>query len=139
MASGGKNMHWIIRGILLLWAAFFGYLGLTGLANPAVFTETFGVTGDASALNTVRADFAAFFIVSGACAAWGALRPEHARILLVPAMLFGAALIGRAVGVSLGDPLSDGVKQSMIVEALSVALLLGSARWLARFHVSNGR
>ena len=130
-------MHWIIRGILLLWAAFFGYLGLTGLGNPAVFTDTFGVTGDAAALNTVRADFAAFFLVSAACVAWGAMRPEHVRILAVPAALFGAALIGRAVGVSLGDPLTEGIKQSMIVEALSVALLLGSAWWLARSPVSK--
>ena len=69
--------------------------------------------------------------------AWGALRPEHVWILAVPAALFGAALIGRAVGVSLGDPLTEGIKQSMIVEALSVALLLSSAWWLARSPVSK--
>ncbi|MFM6854296.1 MAG: hypothetical protein ACKOUM_09480, partial [Sphingopyxis sp.] len=56
-----------------------------------------------------------------------ALRPVHARILWVPAALFGVALFGRALGVAMGDPISaPSIGQSMVVEAVSVILLLAA-------------
>jgi|GEM_PF-971187 len=122
-------MKWIIRGILILWAAFFGLTGLQGLLAQAPYFELFGITGDATAINTIRADLSAFFLVAAGGALFGALRPGASRALLVPAALFGTALLGRALGVLvLGDTLTAAITQAMLAEAISVALMLG-AMW----------
>ncbi len=127
-------MDWVVRGIILLWAAFFGWMGLTGLADPHVYVQQFGIAGDAAALNTVRSDFSAFFLIAAGAAAWGVLRPEHRLLLLLPAALFGTALLGRFIGLMLGDPAAPVVTQSMMAEGISVLLLAGAWRWLAHRH-----
>lgn len=125
-------MIWIVRGIVILWAAFFALTGVQGLLSPAPYFDLFGVTGDGAAINTLRADLSAFFLVAAGGALVGALRPGASRALLVPAALFGTALIGRLLGVILfGDPLTAGITQAMIAEALSIALMLGAMRVLA--------
>lgn len=126
-------MHWIIRGAIALWAVYFGWTGLTGLSDPATYSDLFGITGDAMTMNTVRADLSSFFIVAAVAAGWAALRPEHYRLLYIPAALFGLALAGRALGVMMGDPCVGMVRLSMIVEAVSLVLLIGGARYLARW------
>ena len=125
-------MHWIIRGAVALWAVYFGWAGLTGLADPASYHELLGVSGDAVGMNTIRADLSSFFIVSAVTAGWAALRPELHRLLYIPAALFGLALIGRAIGVMQGDACDGIVRFSMTAEAISVLLLIGAQRWLAR-------
>lgn len=122
----------IIRIVILAWAAFFALLGLRGLFNPAVYTEMLGVTGDAIGMNTARADLSAFFLVSAISAAIGALIPGWQRALLVPAALFGAAFVGRGLGLVLGDPTVAGITQSMGIEAISAALMLIAMRVLGR-------
>lgn len=124
--------NWILRGILILWAAFFGLTGMQGLLSPEPYFELFGVTGGETGINTLRADLSAFFLVSAAGALIGALRPGASRALLVPAALFGTALAGRAVGVVLGDPLTAQITQAMIAEAISTALMLGAMWQLSR-------
>lgn len=126
-------MHWIIRGVVALWAVYFGWTGLTGLSDPASYHELLGVSGDAVGMNTIRADLSAFFILSSVTAGWAALRPELHRLLYIPAALFGLALAGRAVGVMMGDPFDGLIRFSMVAEAVSVLLLFGAQRWLARF------
>jgi hypothetical protein len=125
-------MVWIVRGIIVLWAAFFALTGIQGLLSDAPYFDLFGVTGDGPALNTLRADLTAFFLVAAGGALVGALRPGASRALLVPAALFGTALVGRLLGVAvLGDPLTAAITQAMIAEALSVALMLGAMRLLS--------
>ncbi|MEQ1509476.1 MAG: hypothetical protein ABL909_03630 [Sphingopyxis sp.] len=125
-------MHWIIRGAVALWAIYFGWTGLTGLSDPSSYSDFFGITGNAVAMNTIRADLSAFFIVSAIAAGWAALRPELHHWLFVPAGLFGMALLGRAIGVMMGDPCEGVIRTSMIAEAVSVLLLIGAQRWFAR-------
>lgn len=129
-------MTMIVRGMLLLWAAAFGLLGLRGLIDPAVFTAQFGLIGDIArdpgAANTLRADFAAFFLVAAGGAVVGALRRGWARALWVPAALFGTACLCRALGLALGDTMSASVQTAMIVEALTAVLMIGAARLLSR-------
>lgn len=122
----------VLRGAIVLWAAFFLFLGLRGLVEPGVYAETFGFKIEAAAANTLRADFSAFFIVASVSAILGALVPAWNKALLVPAALFGTALLGRIIGASMGDFVNNGIVQAMIVEALSVVLLAGGWRVLTK-------
>lgn len=122
-------VHWVMRGAVLLWAAFFAILGVQGVLDPATFTETFGIAIDGAAANTVRADMSAFFLVAAGAAAVGALASGWTRALLVPAALYGTALLGRLIGAASGDLVNAAIVQAMIIEALTV-LLMVSSWWL---------
>ena len=125
-------VNWILRGAVLLWALFFGIVGLRGMFDPASYTETFGIIVEGAAANTVRADLSAFFLVAAGGAAAGALLPGWTRALLVPAALYGTALIGRLIGVGGGDFVNAGIIQAMIIEALSTGLMIASWWMLSR-------
>lgn len=125
-------INWILRGAVLLWALLFVIVGVQGILDPATFTKTFGIGIEGTAANSVRADMSAFFLVAAGGAAIGALMPGRANALLVPAALYGTALLGRLVGAGLGDIVDSGIVQAMIIEALSVALMLGAWRVLSR-------
>lgn len=125
-------VSWILRGVVLLWAAFFFLLGARGILDPGTFTDMFGIGVDGAAANTVRADLSAFFLVSAGGAAIGALLPGWRSALLVPAALYGTALVGRLIGVAGGDLVNGSIVQAMIVEALSALLMIGSWRALSR-------
>ena len=124
--------NWIWRGAVLLWAAFFAIVGLRGVIDPASYSETFNFSITGVAINTLRADLSAFFIVASGAAVLGALVPGCVRALLVPAALFGTALAGRLIGAAMGDPTNWGIIQGMIVEALTVVLMLASWWALSR-------
>lgn len=119
-------VHWVLRGAVLLWALFFAIVGVQGVLNPASYTDTFSIIVDGFATNTIRADLSAFFLVSAGSAAIGALLPGWTRALLVPAGLYGTALVGRLLGAGMGDAINGGIVQAMIVEALTVALMIAS-------------
>lgn len=129
-------INWVWRGAVLLWAAFFTILGVQGLLDPATFTETFGISVEGAAANTVRADLSAFFLVAAGGAAVGALVPGWTRALLVPAALYGTALVGRLIGAAMGDLINGAIVQAMIIEALTVALMVASWWVLSRPTVS---
>jgi hypothetical protein len=119
-------INWVLRGAVLLWALLFGIVGVQGVADPASFTQMFGIGIEGTAANTVRADLSAFFLVASGGAAIGALIRGWTGALLVPAALYGTALAGRLIGAGMGDAVDSGIVQAMIIEALSVALMVGS-------------
>ena len=123
-------MNVILRIAVGLWGLGFGLLAVRGLLDPNVFIAQFGFQGPGASINTIRADFGAFFLVSVVGALWGAWQPTKAKLLYVPAALFGTALLGRLLGLALGDPASDANNQAMIVEGISVALMLFAANRL---------
>ncbi|HMO74138.1 MAG TPA: hypothetical protein PKD99_14105 [Sphingopyxis sp.] len=125
-------VNWVLRGAILLWAAFFAIVGARGLFDPASYADTFGLVVEGVAINTIRADLSSFFLVSAGAAALGALVPAWLRALLVPAALYGTALLGRLFGVAMGDPTNFGIVQGMIIEALTVLLMVGSWWVLSR-------
>lgn len=125
-------INWVLRGAVLLWAAFFAIVGARGLLDPASYSETFQFTISGVAINTLRADLSSFFLVASGAAAIGALVPAWVRALLVPAALFGTALAGRLIGIALDDPSNWGIIQAMIIEALSLALMVASWWVLSR-------
>lgn len=115
----------VLRGAISLWAALFLFIGARGILDPGVYAESFSIRIDAAAANTLRADFSAFFLVAAGGALLGALVPKWNRALLVPAALFGTALVGRIMGAAMGDFVNEAIVQAMIIEALSVVLLAG--------------
>ena len=123
-------MNVILRIAVGLWGLGFGLLAVRGILDPNVFLAQFGLQAPGASINTIRADFGAFFLVSAAGALWGALRPDKAKLLYVPAALFGTALLGRLLGLAMGDPASDANSKAMIVEGISVALMLFAANRL---------
>ncbi len=125
-------INWVLRGAVLLWAAFFAIVGARGLLDPASYSETFQFTISGVAINTLRADLSSFFLVASGAAAIGALVPAWVRALLVPAALFGTALGGRLIGIAMDDPSNWGIIQAMIIEALSLALMVASWWVLSR-------
>jgi hypothetical protein len=122
----------VLRGAILLWAALFLFIGLRGLMDPGVYADQFSIRIDAAAANTMRADLSAFFIVAAGGALLGALVPRWVNGLLVPAALFGTALIGRLIGAGMGDFVNNGIVQAMIIEALSLLLMAGGWSILSR-------
>src|SRR3546814_11417465 len=117
-------INWVLRGAVLLWAVFFLILGVQGVLDPATYTDQFGIAVDGAAANTVRADLSAFFLVSAVAAAIGALIPGWHGPLLVPAALYGTALVGRLIGTERGDVVTPAITHTMIVDDLSLALKL---------------
>lgn len=123
-------MNMILRILVGLWGLGFGLLAVRGILDPNVFLAQFGFQAPGASINSIRSDFGAFFLVSAVGALWGAWQPSKAKLLYVPAALFGTAVAGRLIGLAMGDPASDANNQAMIVEAISVALMLFAANRL---------
>jgi hypothetical protein len=130
-------INWVVRGIVLLWAALFLLTAVQGLSAAEPYADLAGPIADATGRNTIRADLSAFFMVAAAFAVVGAVRPAASRALLVPAALFGTALVGRLLGITIfGDTITAAITQAMIAEALSTALMLGAMWQLSRADVA---
>lgn len=124
-----------LRAIVALWGLGFGFMALRGIINPAAWTEGFGVVAQEGAINNLRADYGAFFLVAALGALWGAIQPRNAKALWVPAALFGAALVIRLLGLTMGDPLTDVIKQAMAIELISVLLMMFAARHFGKANL----
>lgn len=123
-------MNLLLRILVGLWGLGFGLLAVGGIIDPKVFLAQFGIEAPGAAINSVRGDFGAFFLVSAVCALWAAASPGKARLLYIPAALYGTALAGRLIGLGLGDPASPANHQAMVIEGVSVLLMLFTARRL---------
>lgn len=106
-------------------------LGLGFLIDPAqsglrFFLTSLGTQG----LATMRADFTAFFVTGGTFALVGAWRARRGP-LLVPLMLIGIAISGRAISL-IADGAPGKAFPPMVVEALMIALLALGWRYFYR-------
>jgi hypothetical protein len=128
----GAQMKTTIRILLALWGLFFSVIAVRGIIQPSTFEQTFNINASGTGINSLRADFGSFFLIAGIGAFWGAIHPEQPRALWVPAGLLGVAFVIRAIGLLLNDPIAPSITQAMMVEAISVLFLLGSAAYLAR-------
>jgi Domain of unknown function (DUF4345) len=122
-------MAMALRALVALWGLFFTMMAVRGILDPQFFTESFGVVGEGMARNALRADFGTFFLVSGVAALWAAIQPHRAQLLLIPALLFGTALILRLFGVAMGDTANV---PAMVIEAVSAVLLVTARKVLGR-------
>jgi hypothetical protein len=86
-----------LRILTLLVGAFFAVQGVGWLANPSGAAQGLAMPLlDGLGRSTQVGDFAAFFLAIGATTLFGA-RAGHAKLLLVPAGILGAAAAGRSI------------------------------------------
>lgn len=118
-------MTWVIRLLVAGFAALFLIIGVRALLDPQSIITQFelgrqGVTGTSA----IRADMGAFFIGTALAAIVGLL-PGMRQWLLGAAAMVALAFTGRAIGL-LSDGLTANIAQSMIIEAISIALLVAA-------------
>ncbi len=129
-------MRLILTALIFLAGLLDLFLAIGFLTDPATNAAQLGVLADGTAgLSTIRADFAAFFLVAAGWMMWGAWR-RNFDLLLVPAALFGIALTGRAINLAIhgGYP---GFALPMAVEAFHVILLVVAWRVLPHHTVEE--
>lgn len=114
----------------------YAVIGLNFLYQPDQAATGFGLVADGvQGLSTLRADFTAFFLLSGACMVWGGWR-RNGDLLLVPAALFGIAFVGRAINLVAEGPY-EGFWQPMLIEALTVTLCVAGNRMLLHHRIEE--
>ncbi len=118
-------MTWIIRLLVAAFSALFLIIGVRAMLDPQSIITQFelglqGVTGSSS----IRADIGGFFVGTSLAALVGLL-PGKRQWLLGAAGMVALAFTGRAIGL-MSDGLNANIAQSMIIEAISVALLVAA-------------
>lgn len=118
-------MIWVIRLLVVGFAALFIIIGARAALDPQSIITQFelgrqGTTG----ISAIRADMGAFFIGTGVAAIVGLL-PGKREWLLGAAGMVTLAFTGRAIGL-MESGLTANIAQSMIIEAISIALLVAA-------------
>lgn len=122
-------MRLILTALIFAEGLLFLFLGLQFLIMPGEAGASFALAPDGAAgLAVLRADFPALFFVGGGAMLWGAWK-RNGDLLLIPALLFGIALLGRCVSL-VADGAADGFWMPMLVEAVAVLLTLTASRVL---------
>jgi len=122
-------MRLILTALIFAGGLAYLVIGLGFLAMPHSLIGGFGLEPQgAMGLSTARADFAAFFAISGLAMLYGGWK-RSGEVLLVPAGLFGIALLGRIVGV-IADGTYEGFLMPMAIEVLTTAVCLAGWRVL---------
>ncbi len=122
-------MRFILTALLFVAGLIYAVIGLNFLYQPLNAAAGFGLSPDGPAgFAALRADFTAFFLLSGVCMIWGGWR-RNGDLLLVPAALFTIAFVGRTVNIVLEGTYPD-FWQPMLIEALTVALCVAGNRML---------
>ena len=119
----------LLRLLLILGGGAFVLIGCSFLFDPAVAGIGFGIEPlDPAGLAALRADFTAFFAIAGGAMIWGGWR-GRGDVLLVPALLFGIALLGRTISI-FADGTVAGFWLPMLIEAGTATLCLVASRVL---------
>lgn len=122
-------MRIVLTALIFVGGLFFFATGVGFLIDPVNSGVTFGLGASGpDGLATMRADMTAFFVVAAVCMLIGAWR-RNGDLLLVPAGLFGVALLGRFVSIA-ADGTEPGFWMPMAIEALCVIVLLVASRVL---------
>lgn len=122
-------MRLILTALIFAQGLMFLVLGINFLLMPASAASGFGLAPDGPAgLAVLRADFPALFFVGGGAMIWGAWK-RNGDLLLVPAAIFGVALLGRFISI-FADGTAPGFWFPMMVEAAAVVLTLIGSRVL---------
>lgn len=118
-------MTWVIRLLVAAISALFLIIGVRAMLDPQSIITQFelgrqGVTGTSA----IRADMGGFFVGTALAALIG-LFPGKRQWLLGAAGMVALAFTGRAIGL-LSDGLTANIAQSMIIEAITIALLVAA-------------
>ena len=129
-------MRLVLTALVYLSGLLCLFLAVGFLTDPATSAAGLGIKVEgAAALSTVRADFTAFFGVTGALMLWGAWR-RNGDLLLVPALIYGTAFVCRALGLAI-DGTYPGFLQPMAVEAFWTVLLFAAWRVLPHHKLAD--
>ena len=122
-------MRFVLTAIILAGGVMYLFLAASFLIDPVGAAGGFGlsVSGN-TGLATLRADMFAFFGIAGLTMIVGAWQ-RNGDVLLVPAVLFMLALLGRIVS-GFADGAGDGMWLAMAVETVSAIILLVASRVL---------
>lgn len=120
-----------VRVLVALVGGFGIVMAAAFFLDPAGMGERFFLRPvDIQGLATMRADLTAFFALAGGAALLGAWR-EHGDVLLIPAALYGIAIVGRAVSIAVDGALPTAYPP-MAVEAALVGICLLGRRTFTR-------
>ena len=130
-------MRLVLSALVYLSGLLCLFLAVGFLTDPAtIAADSLGIKVEGpAALSSVRADFTAFFGVTGALMLWGAWR-RNGDLLLVPALIYGTAFIGRAISLAIDGAYPDFL-QPMAVEAFWTVLLLAAWRVLPHHKIAD--
>ena len=129
-------MRLILTALVYLSGLLCLFLAVGFLTDPATSAAGLGIKVEgAAALSTVRADFTAFFGVTGALMLWGAWR-RNGDLLLVPALIYGTAFVCRALGLAI-DGTYPMFIQPMAVELFWTVLLFAAWRVLPHHKLAD--
>lgn len=129
-------MRLILTALVFLAGLFDLFMAIEFLTAPERAATGFGLaTTGIGGISTIRADFTAFFGVAAFCMMWGAWR-RNADLMLVPALLFGTAFVGRAINLVVTG-VHEGWPVPMAVEAGHVLLMLAAWRMLPHHRLED--
>jgi hypothetical protein len=122
-------MRLILTALIFVGGLANLVIGIGFLAMPHSLVGGFGLDPQGAAgLSTTRADFTAFFAVSGLAMLYGGWK-RSGEVLLVPAGLFGIAFVGRALSV-IADGAYEGFAMPMAIEVATTVVCLAGWRML---------
>lgn len=129
-------MRLVLTALVYLSGLLCLFLAVGFLTDPATSAAGLGVKAEgAAALSTIRADFTAFFGVTGALMLWGAWR-RNGDLLLVPALIYGTAFTVRLIGLAI-DGTYPGFATTMAVELFWTVLLIAAWRVLPHHKLAE--
>lgn len=115
-------MRFVVTALVYLSGLMCLFLAAGFLIDPVGSAAALGLKADgAAAISTIRADFTAFFGLTGLAMLLGAWR-RNGDLLLAPAIVYAAAFIGRGIDLAINGPYPM-FFQPMAVEAFWAVLL----------------
>ena len=94
-------MRIVLTALIFVGGLFFFATGIGFLIDPVGSGQSFGIAARGpTGMAAIRADMTAFFVIAAVCMLVGAWR-RNGDLLLVPAGLFGVALLGRIVSMAV--------------------------------------
>lgn len=131
-------MRFILTALIFLVGMFDLFMGLSFFMDPvtAAAGSSFAIAPlNATGIATLRADMTAFFCVSGVAMMWGAWR-RNADLLVVPAALFGTAMVIRSfTALTVGT--GPDFLLPIIVEAVHFVLLMAAWKLLPHHKLAE--
>ena len=128
----------ILTALIFLTGLFDLFMGLSFFMDPqtAAAGAGFSITPiNLTGLATIRADMTAFFVVSGLAMMWGAWR-RNADLLIVPAALFGTAMVIRSF-TALTVGYGPDFLMPIVVEAVHFVLLMAAWKLLPHHKLAE--
>jgi hypothetical protein len=129
-------MRFVLTALVYLSGLLCLFLAAGFLVDPANSAAGLGIRTDTpAALSTVRADFTAFFGLTGLAMMWGAWR-RNGDLLIAPGLVYATAFTGRAIDLAVNGayPLWW---QPMAIELFWAVLLFAAWRVLPHHRLDE--